>query len=75
MPVQSDSAEADFNDSITAPDDNESPGLEEFEKERLKKLKSQPAFFNEHERHTLILLADIIIPKDRIGQRFGCRGH
>ncbi len=41
-------------------------GLQDFEIERLKKLNSQPAFFNEHERSTLIVLADIIIPKDDV---------
>ena len=41
-------------------------GLQEFEKERLKKLNSQASFFDEHERLTLIALADIIIPKDDI---------
>jgi gluconate 2-dehydrogenase gamma chain len=41
-------------------------GLQEFEKERLKKLNNQPSFFDEHERETLILLADIIIPKDDV---------
>jgi len=41
-------------------------GLQEFEIERLKKLMSEPAFFNDHERQTLILLADIIIPKDEV---------
>ncbi|MBS1669204.1 MAG: gluconate 2-dehydrogenase subunit 3 family protein [Bacteroidetes bacterium] len=41
-------------------------GLQEFEIERLKKLMSEPPFFNEHERQTLVLLADIIIPKDEV---------
>ncbi len=41
-------------------------GLQEFEKERLKDLNNKPAFFNEHERRTLITLADIIIPKDEV---------
>ena len=41
-------------------------GLQEFEKERLKKLNNQASFFDEHERLTLILLADIIIPKDDV---------
>lgn len=41
-------------------------GLQDFEKERLKKLKNDPPFFNEHERLTLILLGDIIIPKDEV---------
>ena len=41
-------------------------GLQESEIERLKKLNSEPAFFNEHEKLTLILLADIIIPKDNV---------
>lgn len=41
-------------------------GLQESEIERLKKLSSEPAFFDEHERLTLILLADIIIPKDDV---------
>ena len=41
-------------------------GLEEFEVERLKKLYAEPAFFNAHEKSTLILLADLIIPKDAV---------
>lgn len=41
-------------------------GLQQSEIEKLKKLDSEPAFFNDHERLTLILLADIIIPKDEI---------
>lgn len=41
-------------------------GLQEFEIERLKKLYAAPAFFNEHERNTLIVLADLIIPKDTV---------
>jgi gluconate 2-dehydrogenase gamma chain len=41
-------------------------GLQEFEKERLKELNNKPAFFNDHERLTLITLADIIIPKDEV---------
>jgi len=41
-------------------------GLQEFEKERLKKLNSEASFFDEHERLTLILLADIIIPRDDV---------
>jgi len=41
-------------------------GLQEFEKERLKELNSKPAFFDEHERQTLIVLGDWIIPKDEV---------
>lgn len=41
-------------------------GLQDFEIERLKKLNSEPAFFNAHERNTLIILADLIIPKDEV---------
>lgn len=41
-------------------------GLQEFEKDRLKKLNNEPAFFNDHERKTLIVLGDIIIPKDEV---------
>lgn len=41
-------------------------GLQEFEKERLKELNKEPAFFNDHERQTLIVLGDIIIPKDEV---------
>lgn len=48
------------------PDDSSMEGLQEFEKERLKRLRNEPAFFTEHERLTLILLADIIIPKDDV---------
>jgi len=50
----------------TDPGDTSMDGLQEFEKERLKKLNNQSPFFDEHERETLILLADIIIPKDDI---------
>ena len=46
--------------------DTELTGLEDFEKERLKKLKKEGAFFNEHERATLIALGDWIIPKDDV---------
>jgi len=48
------------------PDNTVMDELEDFERERLKKLNSEPAFFNEHERITLIVLADIIIPKDDV---------
>jgi gluconate 2-dehydrogenase gamma chain len=41
-------------------------GLQKSEIERLKELNNKPAFFGEHERRTLILLADIIIPKDEV---------
>lgn len=41
-------------------------GLEAFEKERLKELKKQPGFFTDHERQTLIVLGDLIIPKDDV---------
>ena len=41
-------------------------GLEEFEKERLRELNKQAAFFNDHERSTLIVLGDLIIPKDEV---------
>ncbi len=41
-------------------------GLEEFEVERLKQLYAQPAFFNAHEKSTLVVLADLIIPKDAV---------
>ncbi len=47
-------------------DETEQIGLEEFEKERLKKLKKEGAFFNEHERATLVALGDWIIPKDEV---------
>ena len=46
--------------------DTSMDGLQEFEKERLRKLNSQGPFFDEHERLTLILLADIIIPRDDV---------
>jgi hypothetical protein len=46
--------------------DAELTGLEPHEIERLKKLKKEGAFFNEHERLTLIALADLIIPKDEV---------
>ena len=52
--------------SAAAPDNTNMDGLQEFEKERLKRLNNEPAFFTEHERLTLILLADIIIPKDDV---------
>jgi gluconate 2-dehydrogenase gamma chain len=48
------------------PGETSMDGLQEFEKERLKNLNNTPSFFNEHERLTLILLADIIIPKDDV---------
>jgi hypothetical protein len=41
-------------------------GLQPNEVERLKELTNGPAFFNNHERLTLIALADIIIPKDEV---------
>ncbi|HET7117675.1 MAG TPA: gluconate 2-dehydrogenase subunit 3 family protein [Hanamia sp.] len=41
-------------------------GLQEFEKERLRELNKQGAFFNDHERLTLIALGDLIIPKDEV---------
>jgi len=41
-------------------------GLEDFEKERLKELHKRPSFFNDHERQTLIVLGDLIIPKDDV---------
>lgn len=44
----------------------DSTGLQEFEKARLQELNSEQAFFNEHEKLTLILLADMIIPKDAV---------
>lgn len=40
--------------------------LQDFEVERLQKIYSQPNFFTEHERNTLIVLADHIIPKDGV---------
>ena len=52
--------------ALVTPDNTSTDGLQEFEKERLKRLSNEPAFFNEHERLTLILLADIIIPKDDV---------
>ena len=51
--------EDDFGDADTT-------GLQEFEKERLKELNKKPAFFTDHERHTLIALGDFIIPKDEV---------
>jgi len=51
--------EDDFGDADTT-------GLQDFEKERLKELNNKPAFFDDHERLTLIALADIIIPKDEV---------
>lgn len=41
-------------------------GRQPSEIERLKKLRSEPPFFNEHEMATLAVLADIIIPKDEV---------
>ncbi|MBZ5857303.1 gluconate 2-dehydrogenase subunit 3 family protein [Flavihumibacter profundi] len=41
-------------------------GLQDFEKERLEKLYAQPNFFNEHERNTLVILGDLIIPADAV---------
>ena len=46
--------------------ETEQIGLEEFEKDRLRKLRKEPAFFNKHERLTLIALADHIIPADEV---------
>ncbi len=46
--------------------DADMTGLQEFEKERLKELNKQAAFFNDHERQTLIVLGDLIIPKDDV---------
>lgn len=46
--------------------DADTTGLQEFEKERLKELNKKPAFFNDHERLTLIALGDMIIPKDKV---------
>jgi hypothetical protein len=51
--------EDDFGDADTT-------GLQEFEKERLKELNKQAPFFNDHERQTLIVLGDLIIPKDEV---------
>ena len=48
------------------PDGTSTDSLQEFEKERLKRLSNEPAFFTEHEKLTLIVLADIIIPKDDV---------
>lgn len=39
-------------------------GLQDFEKERLAQLYAQPNFFTPHERETLIVLCDLIIPAD-----------
>lgn len=47
-------------------DETEQIGLEEFEKERLKKLKDEKPFFTDHERATLVVLGDLIIPKDDV---------
>lgn len=44
--------------------DTTTTGLQKSEIQRLKELNSEPAFFDDHERLTLISLADIIIPKD-----------
>lgn len=46
--------------------DAETTGLQEFEKDRLRELNKKPAFFNNHERITLIALGDMIIPKDEV---------
>ena len=51
--------EDDFGDADTT-------GLQDFEKERLKELNNKPAFFDDHERLTLIALGDLIIPKDEV---------
>lgn len=39
-------------------------GRQDWEIERLKKLKDEPAFFTDHEMQTITELADIIIPAD-----------
>lgn len=41
-------------------------GMDQFERDRLERINREPAFFNEHERLTLIVLADIIIPRDEV---------
>ena len=46
--------------------DSATTGLQQFETERLKKLNNDPAFFDDHERATLVALGDIIIPKDDV---------
>jgi len=45
---------------------DEVAGRQKFEVERLKKLRSEPPFFNEHEMATITVLADIIIPEDEV---------
>ncbi|MDB5276807.1 MAG: gluconate 2-dehydrogenase subunit 3 family protein [Ferruginibacter sp.] len=63
------SCKTDTPKSATVVDNNnlgDVAGLQEFEIERLKKLYAAPAFFNEHEKSTLIVLADLIIPKDAV---------
>lgn len=59
--------DTDKSASTTQKNDPEDvTGLQQSEIEKLKKLNSEPGFFNDHERVTLILLADIIIPKDEV---------
>ena len=43
----------------------ETAGREDFEMERLKKLRAE-TFFDEHEMKTITLLGDIIIPADKV---------
>lgn len=60
--------DSEKSSSVVQKDNPDFPttGLQDSEIERLKKLNSEPAFFTGHERLTLILLADIIIPKDEV---------
>jgi hypothetical protein len=61
---------ADKSTAAVAQEDDlggaDTTGLQEFEKERLRELNKKPAFFNDHERLTLIALGDLIIPKDEV---------
>lgn len=52
--------------TIIHKDNLQTTGRQDFEIERLKKLNSEPKFFNDHEMLTITVLADIIIPKDEV---------
>ncbi|WP_423145998.1 gluconate 2-dehydrogenase subunit 3 family protein [Rubrolithibacter danxiaensis] len=51
--------------AVAGNDTSDTTGREDFEIERLKKLREE-TFFTEHEMATITVLADIIIPKDEV---------
>lgn len=60
-----DACKSDKSPKIVDKDTLKEAGREDFEMERLKKLRAE-TFFDEHEMKTLTLLADIIIPADEV---------